>query len=307
PVAGVAVPADQTRADHRRALVADRTEHRLLAGDLGGPVVVVARRAGAGVGRMQVVTTAGVAVGADRRHVDPVVDVRGQCLEPAPHLVRLPAHLDHGIPVPVDAGVGVRADAVGAHQPHPGRRRTGRPAREAGDLVPGVPGELRHPPTEPGGAAEDQEPAHSSSACAGSSSTAATSARKRDPFSPSMWRWSKLSARVVTCRGTISSTTPPSGELVETTHGCLRMAPKQRIADSPGLMIGVPASTPKTPTLVMVKVPSAMSAGWVRPSRAVAVRSANAAASSGRLRSWASLTLGTTRPRGVAAAMPRLT
>ena len=40
-----------------------------------------------------------------------------------------------------------------------------------------------------------------------------------------------------------------------TTHGCFLIAPKHRIADSPGLMIGVPASTPKTPTLVIVNVP----------------------------------------------------
>ena len=52
---------------------------------------------------------------------------------------------------------------------------------------------------------------------------------------------------------------------VETTHGCLLTAPKHRIADSPGLMIGVPASTPKTPTLVIVKVPPLISAGWVLP------------------------------------------
>ena len=85
------------------------------------------------------------------------------------------------------------------------------------------------------------------------------------------------------------------------------MAPKHRIADSPGLMIGVPASTPKTPTLVIVKVPPLISAGCVFPSRATAVRSLRAAARSTSDRSCASLTLGTTSPRGVAAAMPRLT
>ena len=91
------------------------------------------------------------------------------------------------------------------------------------------------------------------------------------------------------------------------THGCLRTAPKHRIADSPGLMIGVPASTPKTPTLVIVKVPPLISAGWVLPSRAVAVSWLRAAASSSSESRSASLTLGTTSPRGVAAAMPRLT
>ena len=143
--------------------------------------------------------------------------------------------------------------------------------------------------------------AQKSSAAAGSSRIAATSARKREPFSPSTRRWSKDSASVVTCRTTISS--PP----VLTTHGFFRTAPKERIADSPGLMIGVPASTPKTPTLVIVNVPPLMSAGCVLPSRAVAVSSLSAAASSSSERSWASLTFGTTRPRAVAAAMPRLT
>ncbi len=51
----------------------------------------------------------------------------------------------------------------------------------------------------------------------------------------------------------------------------MRIAPNATIADSPGLMIGVPLSTPKTPTLVMVIVPPDISAGCVRPSRAVAV------------------------------------
>ena len=54
-----------------------------------------------------------------------------------------------------------------------------------------------------------------SSAVAGSSRMPATSARKREPFSPSMWRWSKDSASVVTWR---------DHDLVarrSTTHGCL--------------------------------------------------------------------------------------
>ena len=136
---------------------------------------------------------------------------------------------------------------------------------------------------------------------AGSSRIAATSARKREPFSPSMWRWSKDSASVVTCR------TDDLSPSVVTTHGCGRIAPKQRIADSPGLMIGVPPSTPKTPTLVIVNVPPLISAGWVFPSRAVAVSALSAAARSWSESRSASLTLGTTSPRGVAAAMPRFT
>ena len=41
--------------------------------------------------------------------------------------------------------------------------------------------------------------------------------------------------------------------------------------DSPGFRIGVPVSTPNTPTLVIVIVPPAMSAGVVLPARAVSV------------------------------------
>jgi hypothetical protein len=84
------------------------------------------------------------------------------------------------------------------------------------------------------------------------------------------------------------------------------MAPKARIADSPGLRIGVPVSTPKTPTLVIVIVPPVMSAGVVRPARAVSVRSLSAVASSASESRPASLMFGTMSPRGVAAAMPRL-
>ena len=85
------------------------------------------------------------------------------------------------------------------------------------------------------------------------------------------------------------------------------MAPKHRIADSPGLRIGVPVSTPKTPTLVIVIVPPDMSAGDVFPARAVSVSSPSAPASSASDIRPASLMFGTTRPRGVAAAMPRFT
>ena len=69
----------------------------------------------------------------------------------------------------------------------------------------------------------------------------------------------------------------------------------------------MPLSTPKTPTLVMVIVPRDMSAGVVRPARAVATSSSSAPASSASDIASASLTLGTISPRGVAAAMPRLT
>ncbi|CAM5305505.1 hypothetical protein SGRI78S_06741 [Streptomyces griseus subsp. griseus] len=91
------------------------------------------------------------------------------------------------------------------------------------------------------------------------------------------------------------------------THGWSLIAPTARIADSPGLRIGVPVSTPKTPTLVMVTVPPAIAAGDVLPSRAVLTSSPRDAASCGSVWACASLMFGTIRPRGVAAAMPRLT
>ena len=71
--------------------------------------------------------------------------------------------------------------------------------------------------------------------------------------------------------------------------------------------MGVPVSTPNTPTLVIVIVPPARSAGGVFPSRAVAASSDSARARPGRDSVWAFLMLGTSRPRSVAAAMPRFT
>ncbi len=91
------------------------------------------------------------------------------------------------------------------------------------------------------------------------------------------------------------------------THGWSLIAPTARIADSPGLRIGVPVSTPKTPTLVIVTVPPCMAAGDVLPSLAVDTSSPSDSASCGSVLAWASLMFGTIRPRGVAAAMPRFT
>jgi hypothetical protein len=83
--------------------------------------------------------------------------------------------------------------------------------------------------------------------------------------------------------------------------------PNARIADSPGLRIGVPASTPKTPTLVIVIVPPAhvggLGAALAGGGREVPI----ASASSRIVIASASLMFGTRSPRGVAAAMPRLT
>ena len=77
--------------------------------------------------------------------------------------------------------------------------------------------------------------------------------------------------------------------------------------DSPGFRIGVPVSTPKTPTLLIVKVPPLSAAIVVLPDRAVSVSWAIALASSSSDRSWASSMFGTISPRSVAAAMPRFT
>ncbi|MND03485.1 hypothetical protein D3C83_233210 [compost metagenome] len=59
-------------------------------------------------------------------------------------------------------------------------------------------------------------------------------------------------------------------------QGRFWIAPNARIAASPGGKIGVPVSMPKTPMLVMVKVPPIMSAGVGRPWRAVVTKSLRA-------------------------------
>ena len=86
-----------------------------------------------------------------------------------------------------------------------------------------------------------------------------------------------------------------------------RIWPNARIAASPGVRIGVPESTPNTPTFVIVIVPSDRSAGDALPARAFSVSSVSARARPGRSRSCASFTFGTIRPRSVAAAIPRFT
>lgn len=122
------------------------------------------------------------------------------------------------------------------------------------------------------------------------------SARKREPCSPSISRWSKDRPRVPTSRSLI---------FFPTAHGCLRTAPSTRIADSPGGRIGVPVSTPNTPTLVIENVPPVICAGVARPSRATEIVVSSASASSRKSSCSASLTFGTSSPRGVAAAIPR--
>jgi hypothetical protein len=71
--------------------------------------------------------------------------------------------------------------------------------------------------------------------------------------------------------------------------------------------MGVPESTPNTPTLVMVNVPPTRSDGGVLPDRAVSVRPSNAPASSRSESVSASRIFGTISPRGVAAAIPSCT
>ncbi|MCY1241234.1 hypothetical protein D9M72_541260 [compost metagenome] len=90
-------------------------------------------------------------------------------------------------------------------------------------------------------------------------------------------------------------------------QGIFRTAPMARMAASPGLRIGVPASMPNTPMFVMEMVPPVSSAGLVLPARAVSVRAVSAVDNSVRDMLWASLMFGTVSPRGVAAAMPRFT
>src|SRR5487761_13327 len=136
------------------------------------------------------------------------------------------------------------------------------------------------------------------SICSGSASIAPTSLSTMEPRSPSTMRWSKDSASVVTLR---------TASWLSCTQGMSRIWPSARMAASPGGRIGVPVSTPNTPTLVIEIVPSRRSAWDALPARAVWASSPSAAASSGSDSAWASLMLGTTSPRPVAAAMPRLT
>ena len=69
----------------------------------------------------------------------------------------------------------------------------------------------------------------------------------------------------------------------------------------------MPASMPNTPMFVIEIVPPVRSAGLVRPARAVSASPAIASASSMSVIRSAPFTFGTTRPRSVAAAMPRFT
>ena len=92
-----------------------------------------------------------------------------------------------------------------------------------------------------------------------------------------------------------------------TTHARSRTRPIARIAVCPGLRIGVPPSTPKTPTFVSVMVPPVRSRACDRPARAVSISACTRRARSRSPRRDAPLIVGTRSPRGVSAAMPRFT
>src|SRR6266568_1741603 len=111
-------------------------------------------------------------------------------------------------------------------------------------------------------------------------------------------RWSKETEVVMSWR-TASS---PS-----TTQGRGAIRPVAMMAHSGLLMMGVPLSTPKPPTLVMVIVPPVRSSSAALRSRASSLTRAISRASSRMPSRSASLTLGTSSPDWVSVAMPRLT
>ena len=122
--------------------------------------------------------------------------------------------------------------------------------------------------------------------------------RKSEAACPSTSRWSKARLSVTTSR---SATSPSSSQ------GRRCTAPTARMAASPGLRMGTPASTPKTPTLVTVMVPPRRSAGVQRAARARVGQLGQRPGQLAQRQSCASLMLGTTSPSGPATAMPRLT
>ena len=92
-----------------------------------------------------------------------------------------------------------------------------------------------------------------------------------------------------------------------TTTGRFSMPPTPRMATCGWLMMGKPITVPKTPGLVMVKVPPCTSSGESFLARARSARSPMRRASPTRESSSAFLTTGTMSPQGSATAMPRFT
>ena len=175
--------------------------------------------------------------------------------DPGPR-ARRPEGLRVGGPGPqTGASRGPRESALPGNGPLDGREDHALPRRQRH-------GDAGDPPDLPG-----RQPALAARAgpCPGSASTPATSARNCEPCCPSTSRWSNDTASWVTQRGSIARRRP--------THGIRRTAPNATMPASPGLRIGVPVSTPNTPTLVIVIVPPDMSAGVVLPARAVSVSS----------------------------------
>ncbi len=111
-------------------------------------------------------------------------------------------------------------------------------------------------------------------------------------------RWSKDSDKVQAFR---------TASCPSTTQGVSLTCPNARMAASPGVRIGVPASTPNTPTLVIVIVPPVRSAGVALPARPVSASACRLRASPGSGSAPAFLMFGTMRPRSAATAMPRFT
>jgi hypothetical protein len=111
-------------------------------------------------------------------------------------------------------------------------------------------------------------------------------------------RWSNDTEVVITCR---------TASWPSTTQGRSAIRPVATMAHSGLLMIGVPVSTPKPPTLVMVMVPPVRSASPARRSRASSVTRLISRARSRMPSVSASLTLGTSSPVSVSVAMPRWT
>ena len=137
PVAGVAVARDQAGPGEQRPLGADRGDHRLLAGDLRGAVLLDVDLAGAGprlVQRRRLVGVGRAVVGVDRARgdVEPVPGAAGQRVERAPDQLGLPADVEHRVPVTAgDLVVRPGLSAV-SDGPAPRRRRAGRTRRGPG-------------------------------------------------------------------------------------------------------------------------------------------------------------------------------
>ncbi len=96
-----------------------------------------------------------------------------------------------------------------------------------------------------------------------------------------------------------------SPSAVLTTIGRRTIAPVPMMPICGWLMIGVSKSAPTEPMFVTVKVPPESSSGMILLLRVRSATSSMALARPAMLRSPASLTTGTSRPRGVSTATAR--